>query len=153
MAALRSITLLAAAAAAFTLPARRVSAPALTRRHAETAELTPEEKTANEIANRKKISNALASATKARDKEQLRIALAAAEQAGGFSSTDETIRNAVVAYNELSELSDTMRSRLVAEAKSQGGDPNVDWNPGNAYIGIFALMTVLVIAGGKDIFY
>ena len=119
-------------------------------------EQTPEEAaaTATEqvMANRKKISEALKAATKTRDKEQLRIALSAAEQ-GGFSGKDEDVQKAVVAFNELSELSDTMRQRLIKEAASQGADPTAGWNPGNQYLGIFALMTVLVLTAGKDIFF
>lgn len=82
----------------------------------------------------------------------MQIALAAAE-AAGFSGSDENVKAAVIAYNELGELSDGMRKRLIDEAASQGANPNVNWNPGNQYLGIFAIMTALVIAGGKDIFY
>ena len=121
---------------------------------AVTAEGEAAEATRKAVEGRAKITAALEAATKARDKEQLKIALAAAEAAGGFSGKSDVIKKAVVAFNELSELSDTMRSRLVKEAKSQGGDPlSDDYNPGNAYLGIFALITVLVIAGGKDILY
>lgn len=96
---------------------------------------------------------ALKRATQLRDKEQLQITLTAAEQAG-FSGSDEVVRNAVIAYNELTVLSDTMRSRLLSEAASQGGDPaSGTWNPGFAYLGIFAVVGVLVVLGGKDIFY
>mmetsp|Transcript_21264 Transcript_21264/g.66721 ORF Transcript_21264/g.66721 Transcript_21264/m.66721 type:complete len:192 (-) Transcript_21264:270-845(-) len=99
-----------------------------------------------------KITAALKRATQLRDKEQLRIALSAAEEAG-FSGKDEVVRNAVLAYNELNELSDSMRQRLIAEARSQGGDPSVNWNPGFAYLGVFGLVAILVVLGGKDIFY
>mmetsp|Transcript_9112 Transcript_9112/g.23169 ORF Transcript_9112/g.23169 Transcript_9112/m.23169 type:complete len:174 (-) Transcript_9112:141-662(-) len=101
---------------------------------------------------RAKITAALKRATQLRDKDQLQIALGAAEEAG-FSGNDEDVRNAVVAYNQLAALTDTMRSRLVAEARSQGGDPSVDWNPGVAYAGIFGVMSVLVLLGGKGIFF
>ena len=104
------------------------------------------------VENRAKITRALEAATRARDRDRLKIALVAAEE-GGFSGKSDAVRAAVVAYNELTEVSDKMRSRLVAEAKSQGAYADANWNPGNAYIGIFALMAVLVVAGGKDIFY
>lgn len=100
-----------------------------------------------------KISTALKRATQLRDKEQLRIALSAAEESGLFSGKDDSVVKAVTAFNQLSELSDTMRTRLVAEARSQGGDPSVDWNPGYAYAGIFVVVSVLVILGGKGILY
>jgi hypothetical protein len=117
------------------------------------AELTPEEKTQREIENRKKITRALVDATKARNQEQIQIALATAEKAGGFSKNDPEIMAAMTAYNELNELSDSVRNKLVKEMrKSQPGDEEYQ-SPGNLYLGIFGLMTVLVIAGGKGIFY
>jgi hypothetical protein len=116
-------------------------------------ELTPEEKTQREIENRKKITRALIDATKARNQEQIQIALATAEKAGGFSKNDPEIMEAMKAYNELNELTDSVRNKLVKEMrKSQPGDEEFQ-NAGNLYLGIFGLMTVLVIAGGKDIFY
>ncbi|KAJ8599195.1 hypothetical protein CTAYLR_007525 [Chrysophaeum taylorii] len=109
-------------------------------------------KTMSDEEAKAKISAALRRATKARDKEQLKIALAAAEKAG-FTASDEDVKGAVVAFNQLSELSDNMRQRLIAEARSQGGDPSVNWNPGFAYAGVFGVMAVLVVLGGKGIFY
>ena len=120
---------------------------------APVAELTPEEKTQREIENRAKITKALQAATKARNKEQIQIALATAEKAGGFSRDNVDIIAAVQAFNELNELSDEVRNKLVADMRKS--DPmSADFQGGgNLYIGIFALMTVLVIAGGKGIFY
>lgn len=126
---------------------------AATLRAADDEELTPEEKTQREIENRKKITRALVDATKARNQEQIQIALATAEKAGGFSKNDPEIMAAMTAYNELNELSDSVRNKLVKEMrKSQPGDEEYQ-SPGNLYLGIFGLMTVLVIAGGKGIFY
>jgi len=126
---------------------------AATLRAADHEELTPEEKTQREIENRKKITRALVDATKARNQEQIQIALATAEKAGGFSKNDPEIMAAMKAYNELNELSDSVRNKLVKEMrKSQPGDEEYQ-SPGNLYLGIFGLMTVLVIAGGKGIFY
>ena len=100
-----------------------------------------------------KITSALKSATRVRNKDQLRIALQAAEEAG-FNGRDEGIQEALSAYNELKDLTDTMRTRLIAEARSQGGDPNRgDWNPGNQYIAVFAVVAVAAIVAGKDILY
>merc|ERR1712138_216662 len=106
-----------------------------------------------EIENRKKITEALRAATKSRNKEQIQIALATAEKAGGFSRDNVDIIAAFQAFNELNELSDEVRNKLVAEMRKS--DPmSADFQGGgNLYIGIFALMTVLVIAGGKGIFY
>merc|ERR1712199_109447 len=119
----------------------------------EAKELTPEEKTQREIENRKKITEALKAATKARNKEQIQIALATAEKAGGFSRDNVDIIAAVQAFNELNELSDEVRNKLVADMRKS--DPmSADYQGGgNLYLGIFGLMTVLVIAGGKGIFY
>ena len=119
----------------------------------EAKELTPEEKTQREIENRKKITEALRAATKARNKEQIQIALATAEKAGGFSRDNLDIIAAVQAFNELNELSDEVRNKLVADMRKS--DPmSADYQGGgNLYLGIFGLMTVLVIAGGKGIFY
>merc|ERR1719324_705644 len=120
---------------------------------AEAKELTPEEKTQREIENRKKITGALRAATKSRNKEQIQIALATAEKAGGFSRDNLDIIAAVQAFNELNELSDEVRNKLVADMRKS--DPmSADYQGGgNLYLGIFGLMTVLVIAGGKGIFY
>ena len=76
-----------------------------------------------------------------------------AEKAGGFSRDNLDIIAAVQAFNELNELSDEVRNKLVADMRKS--DPmSADFQGGgNLYIGIFALMTVLVIAGGKGIFY
>ena len=119
----------------------------------EAKELTPEEKTQREIENRKKITEALRAATKSRNKEQIQIALATAEKAGGFSRDNLDIIAAVQAFNELNELSDEVRNKLVADMRKS--DPmSADYQGGgNLYLGIFGLMTVLVIAGGKGIFY
>jgi len=116
-------------------------------------ELTPEEKTLRDIENRKKISEALISATKARNKEQIQIALATAEKAGGFSGSNPEIIAAVKVFNELNELDDNVRKKLVADMRK--GDPSsAEYTGGlNAYLGIFGLVGVLVIAGGKGIFY
>jgi hypothetical protein len=116
-------------------------------------ELTPEEKTLRDIENRKKISQALISATKARDKEQIQIALATAEKAGGFSGNNPEIIAAVKVFNELNELDDNVRKKLVTDMRKS--DPSSsDYTGGlNAYLGIFGLVGVLVIAGGKGIFY
>jgi hypothetical protein len=117
------------------------------------AELTPEEKTQREIENRKKITRALIDATEARNQEQIQIALATAEKGGGFGQNDPEIMEAMKAYKELNDLSDVVRNKLVKKMRqSQPGDEEFQ-NPGNLYLGIFGLMTVLVIAGGKDIFY
>ena len=83
----------------------------------ETKELTPEEKTQREIENRAKITKALQAATKARNKEQIQIALATAEKAGGFSRDNVDIIAAVQAFNELNELSDEVRNKLVADMR------------------------------------
>lgn len=115
------------------------------------AAVAPEPTVAVEDA-KAKIRAALKRATQLRDAEQLRIALTAAEEAG-FSGRDEVVLAAVIAYNQLSELSDTMRQRLVAEARSQGGDPASNWNPGFAYAGVFGVVALLVVLGGKGIFY
>merc|ERR1712094_79631 len=106
--------------------------------------------TQREIENRKKITEALKAATKARNKEQIQIALATAEKAGGFSRDNVDIIAAVQAFNE---LSDEVRNKLVADIRKS--DPmSADYQGGgNLYLGIFGLMTVLVIAGGKGIFY
>ncbi|KAJ1462820.1 hypothetical protein M885DRAFT_504206 [Pelagophyceae sp. CCMP2097] len=105
-------------------------------------------------AAKEAVTAALKKATLARDKDQLQIALAAAEETGLFSGKDEVIQKALRAYNELKDLSDSMRSKLVAEARSQGGDPSTGtWNPGNAYVGVFVAITVLVLIAGKDILY
>ncbi len=119
----------------------------------EAKELTTEEKTQREIENRKKITEALRAATKSRNKEQIQIALATAEKAGGFSRDNLDIMAAVQAFNELNELSDEVRNKLVADMRKS--DPmSADYQGGgNLYLGIFGLMTVLVIAGGKGIFY
>ena len=119
----------------------------------EAKELTPEEKTQREIENRKKITEALRAATKARNKEQIQIALATAEKAGGFSRDNLDIIAAVQAFNELNELSDEVRNKLVADMRKSDPMSKDFQGGGNLYIGIFALMTVLVIAGGKGIFY
>ena len=112
----------------------------------EAKELTPEEKTQREIENRKKITEALRAATKSRNKEQIQIALATAEKAGGFSRDNLDIIAAVQAFNELNELSDEVRNKLVADMRKS--DPmSADYQGGgNLYLGIFGLMTVLVIA-------
>lgn len=99
-----------------------------------------------------KITAALKRATQLRDKDQLQIALSAAAEAG-FTSDDNMVKEAIIAFNELNDLSDSMRKRLVAEARSQGGDPAVNWNPGFAYLGVFGIMAVLVVLGGKGIFF
>ena len=99
-----------------------------------------------------RISVALKKATQLRNKDDLQIALSAAEEAN-FDAKDPIVQKAVTAYNELNMLTDTMRSRLKQEVQSQGADPTVDWNPGYAYIGIFALIAILVVAAGKGIFY
>ena len=83
----------------------------------ETKELSPEEKTQREIENRAKITKALQAATKARNKEQIQIALATAEKAGGFSRDNVDIIAAVQAFNELNELSDEVRNKLVADMR------------------------------------
>jgi len=133
--------------------AAEASAASAEPQHVAAKELTPEEKTQREIENRKKITRALVDATKARNQEQIQIALATAEKAGGFSKNDPEIMAAMKAYNELNELSDSVRNKLVKEMrKSQPGDEEFQ-NAGNLYLGIFGLMTVLVIAGGKGIFY
>jgi len=119
---------------------------------AEVNEVTPAAAPISAEDAKAKITAALKRATQSRDKEELRIALSAAEEAG-FSGSDPLIQKAVIAYNQVSELSDTMRKRLVSEARAQGGDPSINWNPGTAYIGIFALVAVLVVLGGKGIFY
>jgi hypothetical protein len=126
---------------------------AATLRAADDEELTPEEKTQREIENRKKITRALIDATEARNQEQIQIALATAEKGGGFGQNDPEIMEAMKAYKELNDLSDVVRNKLVKKMRqSQPGDEEFQ-NPGNLYLGIFGLMTVLVIAGGKDIFY
>ena len=142
-------------------PTRRRPAPAPARRPrpspspspSSKRRSSPEEKTQREIENRAKITKALQAATKARNKEQIQIALATAEKAGGFSRDNVDIIAAVQAFNELNELSDEVRNKLVADMRKS--DPmSADFQGGgNLYIGIFALMTVLVIAGGKGIFY
>ena len=54
---------------------------------------------------------------------------------------------------ELNELDDNVRKKLVADMRK--GDPgSTEYTGGlNAYLGIFGLVGVLVIAGGKGIFY
>lgn len=123
------------------------------RLRAEVEAATPAPAPVSNEEAKAKIATALKRATQLRDKEQLRIALSAAEESGLFSGRDEEVVKAVVAFNQLSELSDTMRSRLVAEARSQGGDPSVDWNPGYTYAGIFVVVSILVVLGGKGILY
>ena len=153
-AALRAEADALAADAAPPAPAPAPAAPvAVAEPVVETKELSPEEKTQREIENRAKITKALQAATKARNKEQIQIALATAEKAGGFSRDNVDIIAAVQAFNELNELSDEVRNKLVADMRKS--DPmSADFQGGgNLYIGIFALMTVLVIAGGKGIFY
>mmetsp|Transcript_29905 Transcript_29905/g.96496 ORF Transcript_29905/g.96496 Transcript_29905/m.96496 type:complete len:180 (+) Transcript_29905:60-599(+) len=110
-----------------------------------TPSITPEDAKA-------KVTAALKRATSLRDKEQLKIALTAAEQAG-FAGSDPVVDAAVTAYNELTELTDTMRQRLKQEVQSQGADPSSGWNPGYTYLGIFGLITLLVLTAGKDIFF
>merc|ERR1711924_552466 len=70
-----------------------------------------------------------------------------------FSRDNLDIIAAVQAFNELNELSDEVRNKLVADMRKS--DPmSADYQGGgNLYLGIFGLMTVLVIAGGKGIFY
>jgi hypothetical protein len=53
------------------------------------------------------------------------------------------------------EISESMRSRLRRELEAQGADPYVSKGPilGNPILLISLLVAVLVIAGGKDVFY
>ena len=129
-------------------PAPAPAAPA-----APAAELTPEEETLREIENRKTIASALRAAAKARNQEQLQIALATAEKAGGFAKDNEDIVNAVKVYNELNELNDEVRQKLVSGMNKSDPMSKDFEGGGNLYAAIFAGMAVLVIAGGKDIFY
>ena len=121
------------------------------RLRAEVAAESPSQPISTEDA-KERIQVALKKATQMREKDQLRIALTAAEEAG-FSGSDPVVQKAVRAYNELTDLSDSMRKRLVKEAQAQGGDPTINWNPGYTYAGIFVVMSLLVILGGKGIFY
>ena len=117
-AALRAEADALAADAAPPAPAPAPAAPvAVAEPVVETKELSPEEKTQREIENRAKITKALQAATKARNKEQIQIALATAEKAGGFSRDNVDIIAAVQAFNELNELSDEVRNKLVAEMR------------------------------------
>ena len=117
-AALRAEADALAADAAPPAPAPAPPAPvAVAEPVVETKELTPEEKTQREIENRAKITKALQAATKARNKEQIQIALATAEKAGGFSRDNVDIIAAVQAFNELNELSDEVRNKLVADMR------------------------------------
>merc|ERR1719258_300263 len=115
-----AITALLATGTALVPPATAPPPPApvaVAEPVAEAKELTPEEKTQREIENRKKITEALRAATKARNKEQIQIALATAEKAGGFSRDNLDIIAAVQAFNELNELSDDVRNKLVADMR------------------------------------
>lgn len=53
------------------------------------------------------------------------------------------------------KISDDMRSRLKRELQSQGADPNYSAGPilGNPILIISGILAILVIAGGKGIFY
>mmetsp|Transcript_1072 Transcript_1072/g.3144 ORF Transcript_1072/g.3144 Transcript_1072/m.3144 type:complete len:185 (-) Transcript_1072:42-596(-) len=143
---------LMAEAAALRAEASQLEGSPVAAAPAAPAEMTPEQKTQNDIENRKKIAVALRAATKSRDKEQIQICLATAEKAG-FSGKDEDVRAAVVAYNELNELSDVMRKKLTTNMKKSDPMSSTYEGGGNLYAGIFALVAVLVIAGGKDILY
>jgi len=117
-AALRAEADALAADAAPPAPAPAPPAPvAVAEPVVEAKELSPEEKTQREIENRAKITEALRAATKARNKEQIQIALATAEKAGGFSRDNLDIIAAVQAFNELNELSDEVRNKLVADMR------------------------------------
>ena len=94
----------------------------------------------------------LVSATRSRDKGALQSALGEAKEVG-FTGKEPEALAARKALQELSQLSDGMRAKLIAEANSQGGSADVNWNPGFAFGGIFALVAVLVVVGGKGIFY
>lgn len=86
----------------------------------------------------------------------LQASLGAAE-AAGFSGDDEVVAAAVAAFNAgvkpKQGISDEMKKRLTKEAQS--GDPTqLDYDGGlKTYGAIFAIMTVLVVLGGKDILY
>ena len=108
---------------------------------------------ASAAENRAKIRSALRAATESKDKTQLQVALAAAEKAG-FTAQDEAVAGAVAAFNAAkSGVSQEMRQRLMNEAAA--GDPTrLDYDGGlKTYGAIFAIMSVLVIVGGKDIFF
>lgn len=53
------------------------------------------------------------------------------------------------------EVSDAMRNRLKRELQSQGADPNYSAGPvlGNPILIISGIVAILVILGGKDVFY
>lgn len=53
------------------------------------------------------------------------------------------------------EISTEMKRKLLRELRSQGGDANYSAGPilGNPILLISLVMTVLVILGGKDVFY
>lgn len=53
------------------------------------------------------------------------------------------------------EISNQMRERLRAELRAQGADPNYSAGPilGNPILLISGIVAILVIFGGKDIFY
>ena len=63
--------------------------------------------------------------------------------------------NAANDEEERREISDAMRQKLRRELISQGADPNFSRGPvlGNPILLISLLVAVLVIAGGKDVFY
>ena len=104
-------------------------------------------------ANKMKIKAALRAATESGAGP---ASLGAAE-AAGFSGEDEVVAAAVAAFNAgvkpKQGISDEMKKRLTKEAQS--GDPTqLDYDGGlKTYGAIFAIMTVLVVLGGKDILY
>jgi len=73
---------------------------------------------------------------------------------GGLPPSNPQLMKARQTYQDVvSGITSSMRQRLTREAQSTGADDSIGWNPGFTYLGIFAVISILVVLGGKGIFY
>uniref|UniRef100_A0A7S1TNV0 Uncharacterized protein n=1 Tax=Phaeomonas parva TaxID=124430 RepID=A0A7S1TNV0_9STRA len=92
-------------------------------------------------------------ASNMRDEEALVKSLQAAMKFG-LPADFPQVRQAREVYVEITTgVSTNMRSKLMREMQSSGADETIGWNPGFTYLAIFGLISVLVVLGGKGIFY
>ena len=102
---------------------------------------------------KEKLISDLMLATNTRDEDMLVDAIQNALSKGLPQDTPQLMKARQTYQEVVTGISGDMRSRLMREAQSGGADSSVGWNPGYTYLGIFAVVSILVVVAGKGIFY